>query len=250
MISTVILTKNEQENIQECIKTLGWCDEVLVIDDNSSDGTPKLAKQLGAKVFPHSLDNDFSKQRNYGLEQARGEWVLFVDADERVSPTLRSQITKAIHDSSNFNGYFLKREDKIWGRILKHGETSKVRLLRLGRKGKGKWEKPVHETWNINGAGLLEAPLLHLPHPSVSEFLTEINFYSTLRAQELYDEGRPSNLFDILSYPLAKFFKNYFLLLGFLDGMPGFVMALFMSLHSFLVRSKLYLLWKHQRLQK
>jgi len=255
-ISAVVLTKNEEKNIGECLKTLKWAEEVVVIDDESTDKTVEIAKANGAQVYEHPLDDDFSAQRNFGLDKAKGEWVFFVDADERVSSTLRAEIQLMVNDqpfdsaqgkSSIINGFYLKREDKMWGRVLKHGENAKVKLLRLGKKGKGEWEKPVHEIWEIKGEiGELKAPLQHLPHQTISEFLEEINFYSTLRARELYKEGKRASLLEIIFYTKAKFIKDYFLELGFLDGMPGFVVALLMSFHSFLVRSKLYLLWRQE----
>lgn len=249
MISATILTKNEEKNIEECLNTLKWVDEVIVVDDGSADKTREIAKANGAKVFEHPLNSDFAAQRNFGLEKARGDWVFFIDADERVSPTLRAEIQSITNHQPpvTTNGFYLKREDKIWGRVLRHGETANVKLLRLAKKGTGEWRKPVHEVWEIRGEiGILASPLLHLPHQTVSEFLEEINFYSTLRAKELYDQNQRTNLPEILLYPTAKFLKNYFLLLGFLDGMPGLAVALLMSFHSFLVRSKLYLLWKQE----
>lgn len=247
-VSAVILTKNEEKNIEECLKTLKWADEVIVVDDNSTDKTVEIAKANGAKVFEHPLNSDFAQQRNFALSLSKGEWVFFIDADERVSPTLRAEIQSTVNrQSSTVNGFYLKREDKIWGRVLRHGETVNVRLLRLAKKGTGEWKKPVHEVWEIRGEiGTLASSLLHLPHQTISEFLEEINFYSTIRAQELYHENRRTNLLEILIYPTAKFFKNYVWSLGFLDGMAGFIVALLMSFHSFLVRSKLYLLWKQE----
>lgn len=254
MISVVILTKNEEKNIEECLKTLKWCDEVVVVDDNSEDKTVEIARKMGATVFSRALEGDFSAQRNFTLRQAQGDWILFIDADEQVSAALRAEIKKQIVNkqslllrNSKYSGFYLRREDKIWGTTLKHGETAGVRLIRLGRKGAGKWARPIHETWDIKGEiGELKSPLLHLPHQTISEFLEEINFYSTIRARQLYNENKKTNLFEILAYPKGKFLKNYFLKLGFLDGMPGFIVALLMSFHSFLVRAKLYLLWKQE----
>jgi glycosyltransferase involved in cell wall biosynthesis len=265
MLSVVILARNEEGNIEECLKTLTWADEILVINDESSDKTSEIAAKLGAKVIKHPLNNDFSAQRNFGLEKASGparnasqsdaggEWVLFVDADERVSEKLKKEIEKVVSDEKTkldgITGFYLKREDTIFGRRLKHGETAGIKLLRLARKSAGKWEGRVHETWRTVGkTGELETPLEHYPHPTISEFLEKINEYSTLRAQELYEQGIRTNLFLIIAYTKGKFLQNYFCKLGFLDGMPGFIVSLHMSFHSFLVRSKLYLLWKQQGL--
>lgn len=249
MISAIILTKNEEKNIEECLKTLGWAEEILVIDDNSEDRTVEIAKKYKARVITHPLNDNFSAQRNFALEKAKGEWVFFIDADERVSPTLRTEILNAIKNN-DFNGFIIKREDKIWGQVIKHGENAKVKLIRLGKRDKGKWEKPVHEEWRIKEPiGKLQTPLSHLPHQSIKEFVSEINYYSTLRAKELFAEGRKAQLISILAYPLGKFFKDYLLLFGFLDKMPGFTIALLMSFYSFLVRSKLYLLWKQKNIR-
>jgi glycosyltransferase involved in cell wall biosynthesis len=247
MISTIVLTKNEEKSIEACLKTLKWCDEVIVIDDYSEDKTPQMAEKLGAKVMKHHLNDDFSAQRNFGLKQAKKTWVLFIDADEKVSPQLRAEIKSVISDQrSVISGYYLKREDKIMGKTLKHGETSRVRLLRLARKNAGKWGRRVDETWEITGqTTTLINPLLHSPHPTMTDFLKSINFKSSLNAQAFYEKGRQTRFWDWFKPP-AKFIQNWILRLGFLDGMPGFIMALMMSFHSFLVRAKLYLLWKQE----
>lgn len=242
--SAVVLTKDEEENIKKCLKTLRWCDEVIVIDDESEDKTRQIAKKMGVKVFTRPLNGDFAAQRNFGLEKTKGDWVLFVDADERVPPKLATEIKQAIKDGK-FVGFYLRRQDFIWGRRLNHGETANVRLLRLGQKGAGEWQRRVHETWEIKGkVGELKEPLFHYPHPTISKFLEQINFYTSLNASEFLRERRGVGLIQILAYPVGKFLQNYIFRLGFLDGTPGIIMALMMSFHSFLTRAKLYLLWK------
>lgn len=244
MISAVILTKDEEKKLQECLELVKWCDEVILIDDNSTDRTLEIAKKFGAKVFTHSLNNDFAAQRNFGLEKARGEWVLFVDPDERVSPELKKEITKAIK-KNNVNGFYLKRQDFFGGRALKYGETANVRLLRLGRKGKGEFRRVVHEVWEIKEeVGELKNPLLHYPHQTLSDFIDHVNFHSTLHAQALKNEGVKPSLWRIIFYPKAKFIQNYIFRFGFLDGTQGIIVALMMSFHSFLANSKLYFLFK------
>ncbi|MBM3205387.1 glycosyltransferase family 2 protein [Candidatus Shapirobacteria bacterium] len=244
MISAVVLTKNEEKNLPECLGLVKWCDEILVIDDNSIDKTGEIAKKFGAKVFTHALNNNFAQQHNFGLQKAKGEWVLFVDADERVSPELRKEILKSIKQSKA-NGFYLKRQDFWGGQALRYGETAKVRLLRLAKKGKGEWRREVHETWEIEGEkGELKNPLWHYPHQSLSEFLEHINFHSTLHAQALKKEGVKPSLSRIIFYHKAKFIQNYIFRLGFLDGTPGIIVALMMSFHSFLANSKLYFLAK------
>lgn len=247
MISAVILTKNEEENIESCIKGLRWCDEVLVIDDNSTDKTKKLAESLGARVLVNDLKNDFSQQRNFGLSKAKGDWVFFVDADERVSESLTFEITSSLlqKDTDFINGFCMRRIDTMWGKQLLHGENGNVRLVRLARKNAGQWVGDVHEEWKVKGKIVeLKNPLFHFPHQTVAEFLTEINYYTTIRAQELYKKRVKVHVWDIILYPKAKFIVNFILKLGFLDGIPGLVVAMLMSFHSYLVRGKLWLLWQ------
>jgi len=242
-VSAVVIARNEEENIEDCLKTLVWCNEVILVNDSSSDKTIEIAKRFDVKIFNRELSDDFSGQRNFALTKATGEWVLFVDADERVSDQLSKEILFKIKEE-NKDGYFIKREDFVWGSSLKHGEVGKIMLLRLGRKKAGVWEGKVHERWSIKGqTGILENPLFHFPHKNVEDFLRAVNHYSDLRAKELFEKKVKSNWFKIILYPKAKFFKNYFLQLGFLDGIPGLIHALLMSFHSFLVRAKLWQLY-------
>ncbi len=245
MISTVILTKNEIQNIEKCIKSLGWCDEIIVIDDNSSDKTLEIVRKYKVKIYSRSLNNDFSGQRNFGLSKAKNEWILFVDADEVVSDALAYEISNAIQlkgqNLKEFNGFYIKRVDFIWGKELKFGETGNIRLLRLGRKDVGLWEGMTHEKWQMEGAvGGLINPLYHYPHKTLSEFLEKINFYTDIRAKELKNKNTKIIFLFILLYPLGKFILNYILKRGFMDGIQGLVFALTMSFHSFLVRGKLW----------
>lgn len=254
MISVVILTKNEEKNILDCIETVLWADEVIVLDDNSNDLTLDVIKNLPfdkkIKIYKKDLDNDFSSQRNYALSKATKDWILFLDADERLSKESREEINALIiNEKSNpkYNGFYIKRLDVIWGKMLKHGETGNIKLLRLARKKAGVWYGKVHEQWQIDGKiSELENSLIHYPHQTIDEFLKEINFYTSIRAKELYEAGVRGSLKDIIVYPKAKFILNYFIRLGFLDGIEGFIFAIFMSFHSFLVRGKLWLLWKQK----
>ncbi len=133
----------------------------------------------------------------------------------------------------------------MWGKVLKHGETGNISLLRLAKKGSGEWEGTVHERWNIKGkTTTLRNSLDHFPHQTIAEFLREINFYTDLRAEELFRKKVKSNWLSIIIYTKAKFFVDYVIKAGFLDGLEGLVFALLMSLHSFLVRGKLWLLWQ------
>lgn len=245
MVTAVVIAKNEEKDLRECLESLSWCAEKIVVNNKSIDKTPGIAQRMGAQVFESEEESDFSTLRNLGLSKASNEWVLFVDADEIVSEGLAYEITTVVsRNLENYSGFYIPRIDTMWGRELKYGEN-KIYLLRLGKKDKGQWEGMVHETWKIQGkTRKLKNPLNHTPHTSISDLWDKINYYSTIRAEELYKKGKKANRFSIVFYSSAKFVQNYIVKLGFLDGIPGFLMSISMSFHSFLVRGKLYLLSK------
>lgn len=254
MISAVVLTHNSEKTLATTLESLQFSDEIIVVDDNSSDRTLEIAHMYKARVFKRSLQDNFAAQRNYGLERAKGPasperkrgegWVLFIDSDEVVPVDLGREIeTVTLASNSTIVGYFISRQDFFGGRGLRYGETSRVSLLRLAKKNSGVWIEPVHEIWHVSGkTETLVNPIHHLPHSDVAQFLGKINWYSSIRARYLYSVGKRSSLLQILLYPKAKFIINYVWKLGFLDGMEGMIMAMMMSFHSFLVRAKLWTL--------
>lgn len=245
-LSVIILTKNEEDNIVDCLESVSFADETIIIDDNSNDRTVELAKQFTSKVYIHSLNGNFASQRNYALNLAHNTWVLFLDADERISEKLRDEISREIKRSGT-EGFFIKRVDYVWNNKIHHGEGGNVQLLRLAKKSSGKWKGKVHEQWKILGQKkVLNNPIIHIPHATVAKFIADIDEYSEIRAKELSEDNKNSNAFLIFAYPFGKFTVNYLLKKGYKDGIPGFLYAMIMSMHSFLVRSKLYLLKKNE----
>jgi glycosyltransferase involved in cell wall biosynthesis len=245
MLTAVVLTRNEEKNLSRCLSSLRFCDSLVVIDDGSTDGTLVLARKFKARIISHLLNGDFSAQRNFALTQIKSSWILFVDADEEVSPALAEEITSAVNNP-DYKAFYLKRVDHLWHQTLTHGDLSDVRILRLARGGAGTWVGRVHEIWQVEGnIGILKSPLLHYPHPEFTQFIKEIDVYSTIRADELYGQGTRGNVLQIIFYPVAKFINLYFFRLGLLDGTAGFVHAMTMSLNTFLIRSKLFLLGKN-----
>lgn len=251
-ISAVILTKNEESNIDRCLESLKWCDEIIVIDDYSEDQTLnriknyELRTKKKIRICQRRLEGNFSAQRNFGLEKASGEWILFVDADEVISAELASEIRTLKQNlrlkTSTLDGFYIKRNDFFLGRSLKYGETGNISFIRLARKGTGKWVGNIHEEWQVKGKiGQLKNSILHFPHPTISSFLSKINFYTDLVAQKWQREGKRVSFWQILVFPKGKFLQNYILRLGFLDGIPGLIIAMMMSFHSFLARGKLWL---------
>ena len=244
MISAVVLTKNEEKNIERCINSLLWCDKIVIIDDYSEDETINIIKNAKVKIFQRKLNGDFAGQRNFGLGNASGEWVLFVDSDEEVSRELREEILEILKQvQDDMNGFYINRVDYFLGRWLKYGETGDIKFLRLARKVGGEWKGRIHEVWEVTGKiGKLKNPIQHFPHETVSEFLKEVNIYTDLVAQYWNEEGKKIGYREIVLYPIGKFIHNYIIRLGFLDGGEGFIMAAMMSFHSFLARGKYWLL--------
>jgi glycosyltransferase involved in cell wall biosynthesis len=243
-LTAVILTKNEEENIKDCIRTLAFCDEVLVVDDNSIDRTVEISLELGAKVINHHLNSNFAKQRNLALSQAMGEWVIFLDADERISKELATEITQNVKGSL-YGGFLIPRQDVWLGKKMLGGEFGGIKLLRLGKRDAGRWKRAVHEYWDIKDEIVeLQNKIEHYPHQNITDFLKHINYYSQIHSKENYKEGKSASFWQILCYPLAKFVRNFLLKSGYRDGTHGFVAAVLMSFHSFLSWS---ILWCQQK---
>lgn len=259
-ISAVVLTKNEEKNIERCLRSISFCDEIIIIDDYSIDNTLKKIQNLKSKIliFQRKLNNDFAQQRNFGLSKVSNDWILFVDADEEVSEELRNGINSldphlpgyrtvpGLHGNDT-SAYFLRRRDYFWNQEMKFGEVKKVReqgIVRLVKKNSGKWMGRVHEEFKIKNLelriGKLNGFINHYPHQTLKEFINDINNYSSTRAEELFNRGIRTNVLEIIFFPFGKFIYNYFLNIGFLDGPAGFTYAFMMSFHSFLVRAKLY----------
>jgi glycosyltransferase involved in cell wall biosynthesis len=254
-ITAVILTKNEEKNIERCLKSINFCDQIIIIDDYSEDKTLEIIRNVGNKnlcsVHKRKLNDDFASQRNFGLSKASNDWVLFIDADEVMSEELKKEIVSLFHGSIvKKNAFYLRRRDYFWEQELRFGEIRKVRnrgIVRLVKKNSGQWMGTVHEVfYTANKVGQLNGYLNHYPHPTLKEFINDINYYSSIRAEELFNRGVKTNILEIIFFPFGKFIYNYFLNLGFLDGPAGFTYAFMMSFHSFLVRTKLFQLTKQR----
>ncbi|MBI5127741.1 glycosyltransferase family 2 protein [Candidatus Roizmanbacteria bacterium] len=250
-LSAVILTKNEDKNIERCLKSLDFVDEVIIVDDYSDDKTLEIIQKIDVgvghdrpvfKVIQRKLNGDFAGQRNFGISKANSDWVLFIDADEEVTKELRNEILE--HLQVDKEAFYLKRRDFFWGKELKYGELKQIRQLgfiRLIRKNSGQWLGNVHEVFHTaKKTGQLNGFINHYPHPNLKEFIKDINYYSSLRAEELNRLNIKVNILEIIFVPALKFIFNYLINFGFLDGVQGFTYAFMMSFHSFLVRSKLY----------
>lgn len=232
LLSAVIIACNEEKRIQACLDTLQFADEVVVVDSGSHDRTPEIAKKSGARVFTRLLDN-FAAQRNYAMNLTEGQWVLFIDADERVTLELRVSIEKTIRDPAAYDGYKLLRINHIFGGPMLHGSNSQDHPLRLVKKGKGEWQGLVHEQLVVKGTvGSIKRELRHVTTRSLDEYFAKFNLYTTLDAREMLRKGRKApGWFTLIFRPLAEFIYYYFIRRGFLDGSRGFTFQLLSSFY-------------------
>jgi glycosyltransferase involved in cell wall biosynthesis len=246
-ISLLLLTHNEESNLLKYWTWLDRCktiNEIVIVDDNSNDKTQEILKKLEnkkikVKIFKRGLNNNFSNQRNFGITKTTNNWILWLDADEKPSQNLIQFLNNI--ENLQYKNYAFKRNDIFINHELKHGETANQYFLRFFNKNYGRFTGAVHEVWQTSEEiGSKKLHIHHYPHTSLKSFIKKLSFYSTIRAQELFDQNQKSNLFQIIFYPLGKFIQNYFFRLGFLDSTPGIIIALGMSFHSFLVRAKLW----------
>lgn len=246
-ISILLLTKNEQENLKQWggwIHKLTNINEIVVIDDESTDNTINILKSLATKklsinIFKRKLENDFAKQRNFGLTKCKNNWVFSIDADETLTDTAIEYINKL--DVAKGQNYAFKRNIIYLGHTISHGQCIDDSPIKLFNKNEGKFVNPVHEIWESESitTDTYEA-INHYSIKSLSLFLEKINQYSSIRAQELFDQGHKPHLWEIILYPKLKFIDLYILKFGFLDGTTGIILSLAMAFNSFLVRSKLW----------
>ena len=224
-LSAIIITKDEAANIGACLDSVAFCDERIVVDCGSSDGTMMLAKEKGARVAMHGWKG-FGEQKNYALSLAQGDWVLSIDADERVTPELAQAIRAAIEDG-RVNGYEIPRQSSFLGRMMRHSGWFPDRVLRLFRRGKARFsDDVVHERVVCEGpVARLKAPLLHYPVVRLEDAIRRMDSYSTLGARQLAASGRRVSIMTGVAHGAFAFLRTYVLRLGFLDGAPGFLLA-------------------------
>lgn len=232
-LSTIILAHQNSYLLRQAIKSASASDEILVIwDANSVHQVPKIA----AKIIPHPLKN-FASQRNFALNKAKGDWILFIDSDEQISPRLSQQIQSVISKKNFLNGYHIPRLDIFYNQQLNYGETGDIKILRLARRNAGRFSRPVHEKWKLKGkTDHLTAPIFHHRTDLTSSFVNRMIKYSLPDAKQLTKENKPFAYWRVIAYPPAKFLLNYIIKQGALDGLLGLFHAYLMSVQSLTVR--------------
>ena len=225
-LSAIVIAKNEARNIGACLDSLKFCDERIVVDGGSDDDTAAIAQKKGAQVVVNREWSGFGPQKNFALSLAKGDWVLSIDADERVSEELatlmRSAVTEGLADV-----YEMPRLSSFCGKPMHHSGWYPDYVLRLFRRGKARFSDDlVHEKLISDGViGRLRKPLIHHPVERLEDSLSRMDRYSTARAQMIVESGRRVSFFTGIIRGFWTFVQTYFIRLGFLDGREGFLLA-------------------------
>ncbi len=247
MLSIVIITYNEEHNIRRCLESVqGVGNEILVVDSGSLDGTADICRELGATV----IEQDFLgyiEQKNFATSKAKNDWVLSLDADEALTPELKSSILK-LFPQPGADGYTMNRLTNYCGAWVRHGGWYPDVKLRLYNRNAGQWTGiNPHDRFRLNlGSKMLhlQGDILHYSYASLSDHLKQIDRFSTIGAISLLNQGKHSSIAKILYKPLARFLRHYVIKAGFLDGLTGYTIALNSAHAVFLKYLRLYYLQK------
>jgi glycosyltransferase involved in cell wall biosynthesis len=234
-LSVIVIALNQEANLGPCLETVGFADDLVVVDTGSTDGTLEVARTYTPRVFS-SPWLGFGRTKNYALDQAEGDWVFSLDTDERVPPGLQAEIQAVLAADGPLDGYRVPRKNYFCGRWIRHLGWYPDLTLRLFRRGRGRFrDREVHEEVVVDGAvGNLPTPLEHYSYRSVSEYVSRMDRYARLAAREMAKAGRRPFPGELLARPLFSFLHLYFIRRGFLEGTPGYALAVLMSMYKFL----------------
>lgn len=241
-ISVIIITKNEAARIRSCLESIAWADEIIVVDSGSSDDTTAICREFTPHVFVHADWPGFGPQKNRALNYASKDWVLSLDADEQVTPTLRAEIEAAISQPWA-DAYEIPRLSSFCGRFMHHSGWSPDYVLRLFPRESARFSDAlVHESVQIKGmTARLTQPLLHESYRDFEDVLFKLNSYSSAAAKMLEKRGKKGSLTQAILHGSWAFFRTYFLRRGFLDGREGFMLAVMNAENSYYRYIKLWL---------
>lgn len=225
-LSVVIITKNEEVNIKDCLKSVAWADEIVVVDSGSEDKTIEISKKFGAKLFHHSIEQGLNFNKNFGNQKASGDWILSLDADERVTPDLAKEIQNALTQKNEFVGYQIPRQNYFLGTWIRGAGWWPNLSIRFFKKGKAKWLDGVHEVVEAKGAvSSFKHPIVHYSYRTFDDYIRKFHYYTTTLADEEMRRGRKINFLNLGWYfllnPIQVVLRKYFLMCGWRDGLKG-----------------------------
>jgi glycosyltransferase involved in cell wall biosynthesis len=242
-ITAAIITYNEEHRIERCLMSLDWVDEIVIIDSFSTDRTVDICKRYTQKVFQHAWPNNYAEQKTRSHEHASHDWILFIDADEVVTRSLRDEIIALFKAGPVADAFGIPRREYFGGKWIKAGGWYPQYKTILYRKSMGEWVNPIHEKFVTRGTTeYLLNPILHDGYGNFKTFMDKFNVYSSLEAERTFQEGRRTkfSLLKALFKPLERFYGRFIRHRGYKDGMHGFYMAAVIAFNYFLVELKYY----------
>ncbi|MFZ4621482.1 MAG: glycosyltransferase family 2 protein [Bacteroidota bacterium] len=244
MISVTIITKNEEANIERCLKSVQWANEIIVVDAESTDKTVEIARRLNATVIVKKWEG-FSIQKEFAMQQTKHEWVFSIDADEEVTPELQNEILETISKNDALNGYEVPRKSFFLGKFIRYGGWYPGYQRRLLRKSKSTMNhRPVHEGFLVEGKiGIFRSDLNHYTYSSLHQYLEKMNDYSSLDVMNKLSNGRTIRWYNFIINPLSFFLRMFVSQKGYKDGFHGFLIAYYSALHSLTIFAKS---WEYQ----
>ncbi len=243
--SLVVSAFNEEANIGACLDSVsGLADEIIVVDNSSTDKTAAIAKAHGAKVFKRENLPMLNTNKNFGFTKATGPWILCLDADEEVTPELKDELKAILSQDQSLSkkGYWISRKNIIFGKWIQHGLWWPDRQLRFFRKESGSYPcRHVHEYIAVEGeTGECQHPYVHHNYDSITQYLRKLERYTTTEAAALRETNYQLSWFDAIRFPLSDFLKTFFAQSGYRDGLHGLTLSILQAFYSFIVFAKLW----------
>lgn len=245
-ISAVLLTKNVQEHIKDCLESVNWADEIILVDGGSTDKTLEIAEGYKARIV-RQKGKSYDQWRNQGKDEAKGDWIFYLDPDERVTPLLRKEIQKVVRSASPLVAYAIPRRNFVFGKELRHGGWYPDHVVRLFKKEYlDRWVGELHEQPQVRGEiGYLQEPLIHLKEDNLSDMVEKTNKWSEIEARLLFRAGHPRmSWWRFVRVVATEVFDRLILKRGFLDGIEGIIFSLYQGWSKFATYGKL---WEMQK---
>lgn len=246
-ISVVLGVFNEEKNIKRCLESVKWADEIVIVDDGSTDGTVEIAKKYTDKIYPHKSEGYVEPTRNFGISKAKGDWILLVDADEEIPETLATKLQE-ITNTTDADFVWLPRKNIIFGKWIQNEGWWPDYNVRFFKKGAVTWSNKIHSKPEIEGQELHlqereEWAIIHHNYKTVSQFLEKLDRYTTIEAEEFMHSGKKFAPSSLISSPMEEFLSRMFARKGYKDGYHGFLLS---SLEAFSMQVVMAKVWEKQ----
>lgn len=244
-VSVYMITFNNARTIERALASVaGWADEIVVVDSHSTDGAVEMIERYTDNLYQFDT-KDMREKYQYAQDRCRNRWVIFIDADEWLTEEIKDEIGSIVTGNASYDGFVVRRRNIYLGREIRHGEWGNDEEIRLYRNDRGGWQGGIHARVHVDGAvGRLKNYYMHTPYVDTTHQIMTIERYSSAYAQDLYDQKRSFRLVDLIARPLFRFFRDYILKLGFLDGVPGLVIVSSTMYYVFMKHAKL---WEMER---